>query len=153
VGLQDQSAINHVGLCVTDISRSRRFYEELLGFEYLYEGQPPDAATTHLLQVPEPVGLTAIYLRLDGLVLELLHFERPDNPVLSTRRVMNEPGLTHLSVSVADIPAVVARLCDFGAAVVEGTDLGAAVMVRDPDGQLIELLTMDYRRAKAAEGR
>lgn len=150
--MADQSAINHVGLCVADILRSRRFYEELLGFEYVYEGRPPDGATTRLLQIPEPVGLTAIYLRLDGLLLELLHFERPDNPP-PTRRAMNEPGLTHLSVSVADIPSVVARLSEFGASVVEGSDLGVAVMILDPDGQLVELLTMEHRRAKAAEGR
>jgi hypothetical protein len=30
------------------------------------------------------------------------------------------------------------------------TDIGLAVMVRDPDGQLIELLTMEYAQRVAA---
>jgi len=35
-------AFNHVGLCVTDTTRSRSFYEGLLGFEFWWELDPPD---------------------------------------------------------------------------------------------------------------
>jgi hypothetical protein len=31
---------------------------------------------------------------------------------------------------------------------VESSDLGIALMVRDPDGQLIELLTKDYPKSR-----
>ena len=44
------------------------------------------------------------YLRAGPFVLELLHFDRPDNPAPRSR-VFNEPGLTHLSVSIEDIDA------------------------------------------------
>jgi predicted enzyme related to lactoylglutathione lyase len=54
--------------------------------------------------------------------------------------VLNEPGLTHLSVGVDDIGAVVASVAEFGGSVVAETDVGPAVFIRDPDGQLIELL-------------
>ena len=64
---------NHIGLCVTDLVRSRRFYEELLEFTFERELQPPDEGTASLLRVASPVGLTAVYLLRDGLVLEL-HF-------------------------------------------------------------------------------
>src|SRR5215467_8667676 len=81
---------NHVGQCVTDLAKSRRFYEELLGFTFLREIQPPDDPSAQLLRVEAPLGMTAAYLQRDGLVLELLHYDRPSNP-LARPRVMNEP--------------------------------------------------------------
>jgi catechol 2,3-dioxygenase-like lactoylglutathione lyase family enzyme len=139
------SVFNHVGHCVTDLAVARRFYEELLGFEPQRELQVPDAATSRLLRVEPPVGLTAVYLVRDGFVLELLQFERDGNPA-ARERVMNEPGLTHISVSVDDVTATCARVPELGGEVLHDTDLGGhAIMIRDPDGQLIELLPMSYR--------
>ena len=134
-----------------DVARSRRFYEELLGFTFDRQIQPPDESTAQLLRLEPPAGLTAAYLTLDGFVLELLYYDRPGNPP-ARPRVMNEPGLTHISISVDDIPALIARVPEYGGQVLADTDLGGmAVMIRDPDGQLIELLPMAYRDALAAE--
>src|SRR4029077_1293136 len=68
------SVFNHVGLCVTDLARSRRFYEELLCFGFQRELRPPDDPSARLLRLPAPLGMTAVYLERDGFVLELLHF-------------------------------------------------------------------------------
>ncbi len=139
------SAFNHVGLCVTDLARSRRFYEEVLGFVHQRDLPVPDAPAAKLLRVPEPVGMTAVYLERDGFVLELLHFDRPGNDPQRARS-FTEPGLTHLSFSVADIPATCETVTACGGEVLADTDMGgAAIMVRDPDGQLLELLPMSYR--------
>lgn len=132
------TVFNHVGVCVTDLNRSRRFYEGL-GFTHQRDLRPPDGLTGKLLGVSSP-GLTTVYLTMGAFVLELLHYERPGNPP-ARERMMNEPGLTHLSVSVDDIPAVVEQVPALGGEVVEASNIGMAVMVRDPDGQLIELLT------------
>ena len=132
-------SMNHVGLCVTDLERSRRFYEQALGFRFERSIHPPDGVCSTLLGVDLPVGLTAVYLTNGGFVLELLQFERPGNPA-SRRRPMNEPGLTHLSVSTPDLAATVALVPTLGGQVLGETDVGAAVMIRDPDGQLLELL-------------
>ena len=59
---------------------------------------------------------------------------------------MNEPGLTHISLSVDDLDATLARVPEFGGEVVAGSNIGAGVFIRDPDGQLVELLPMAYRR-------
>lgn len=134
---------NHLGHCVSDLARSRRFYEELLGFEFEREIQPPDDFSSKLLRLPKPLGMTAVYLRRDGLVLELLHFAGGTKP--ARERVMNEPGLTHISVSVDDIDAVCARADGYGGEVLTDTNIGVGVFIRDPDGQLIELLPMSYR--------
>jgi len=146
------SVFNHVGQCVTDLGRARRFYVEVLGFEVWREITVPDSPTDRMLRVAPPVGLTACYLRRDGFVLELLHFGGTGAAALPRReRVMNEPGLTHLSVSVDDIAATCARVTEFGGQVLDDTDIGGGVFVRDPDGQLVELLHMGYRASVEAE--
>ena len=90
--------------------------------------------------MPEPVGLTAVYLEREGFVLELLHFERDGNDAARSRS-FTEPGLTHLSFTVADVAATCARVAELGGEVLADTDMGGrAIMIRDPDGQLLELM-------------
>jgi lactoylglutathione lyase len=134
---------NHLGQCVTNLDRSRRFYEELLSFEFWREIRPPDESSAKLLGLDGALGMTACYLRLDGLVLELLHFDAPGRRREPARRAMDEPGLTHLSVS-CDMADVCARVPEYGGMVLADTDIGAGVFIRDPDGQLIELLPLAY---------
>jgi lactoylglutathione lyase len=134
------SVVNHVGQCVTDLERARRFYIDVLGFEVATSMDVPDSPADRLVQVEAPLGLSAVYLRLGNFVLELLHFERPGNPP-QAERVMNEPGLTHLSLTVDDLPATLAKVVDRGGQVLDDTNVKAAVMIRDPDGQIVELLT------------
>ncbi len=136
---------NHTGQAVTDPERSMRFYTEVLGFKYWYRLSPDDAGTTKLCGLPGPLGVTAYYLRLDGFVLELMHYAAPGAGAPYRARTMNEPGLTHLSISVDDIRATAAKAVEYGGQIIEESDLGLALMIRDPDGQLIELLGMGFR--------
>ena len=140
------AVFNHLGQCVADLARSRRFYEEVLGFEFWREITPPDSPSDRLLQLSPPIGMTACYLRRDGLVLELLAFagDGARTGPAQARRT-NDLGLTHLSVSVDDLDATCRAVAAHGGTVVDDTNIGAAVFVRDPDGQLIELLPMSYR--------
>jgi lactoylglutathione lyase len=137
-------AFNHVGHCVTDLARSQRFYIELFGFSLDRTLHVPDQPSDKLLRVAAPLGMTAVYLTLDGLVLELMEFNRPGNPP-RRERVMNEPGLTHLSICVDDVADTAQKAVDLGGEILADTDLGMVVFIRDPDGQLIELLPMSYR--------
>jgi lactoylglutathione lyase len=131
---------NHVGLCVSDTARSRRFYQGLLGFEFWWELEPPDEGTGQLLQLNKPIGLRATYLIRDGVVLELLAYS---HRALSAgpNRVMDQLGLTHLSLSVSDLGDVLATAESYGGSVVDGTVSDQSAMIRDPDGQLLELLS------------
>ena len=136
---------NHVGQCVTDLERTRRFYVEVLGFEVWREITLDDAPSDRLLRLQAPIGMTACYLRLDGFVLELLHFAGEGAaPLAYQERVMNQPGLTHVSVSVDDIPATCRDAVAHGGSVLDDTDIGGAIFIRDPEGQLVELLPMAY---------
>ena len=47
----DGVAFNHVGQCVTDLERSKRFYFELFGFMFEREINPPDEASAQLLSL------------------------------------------------------------------------------------------------------
>lgn len=137
------TVVNHVGLAVTDLNRSRRFYEEALGFTFRNEADFPDGATAKLLGVAPPLNLRVVYLQRDGWVLELMTYAsltpRRDRP-------MNEPGLTHISVCVDDVAATCARAAELGGEhLPERGFSGMVEMIRDPDGQLIELLPMSYR--------
>jgi lactoylglutathione lyase len=136
---------NHTGHVVTDLERSKRFYQEVLGFRFWYEITPPDGPTAKLSGLTPPLGTTASYLTLDGFVLELMHYSAPGATVPFRPRTMNEPGLTHLSISVDDVHVTAAKAVEFGGVLIEESDLGVALFIRDPDGQLIELLPVSYR--------
>jgi lactoylglutathione lyase len=138
-----QTVFNHVGLCVADRERSRRFYEGLLGFQFWWELDAPDDGTARLLSLEQPVGLHATYLVRDGLVLELLDYSGRLVQA-GAERVMDQVGLTHISFSVSDLEDVLKQVKDFGGAVVDGTVSAQSAMIRDPDGQLLELLSNDW---------
>jgi lactoylglutathione lyase len=146
------TAFNHVGQCVTDLERSKRFYCELFGFSLEREITPPDETSAQLMSLTPPLGMTAAYLVRDGLVLELLQYSAAGQTRPYRPRTMNEPGLTHLSLSVDDIDDVCNQVQAYGGEVVASSNIGAAVFIRDPDGQLVELLPMAYRRHLDEQG-
>ncbi|MCB1017389.1 MAG: VOC family protein [Acidimicrobiales bacterium] len=130
--------VNHVGQCVSDLDRARAFYEAF-GFAVVRELEVPDAAGS-LLRLDPPIGMRVVYLERDGFVLELMHFaDRKGTP--ASERPMDQPGLTHLSLGVDDLGVAKATIRAHGGEVLEDTDVGVAVFARDPDGQLLELLT------------
>jgi catechol 2,3-dioxygenase-like lactoylglutathione lyase family enzyme len=138
-----QPVVNHIGQCVTDLERATRFWCDVLGFTV---DRPdlvlPDEAVGPVFGIDGPVGLTARYLRLGEHVHELIRFDRPGNPP-ARRREITEPGLTHVSVCVEDLGATLAAAREHGAEV--SFESPHVAVLRDPDGQLIEVLPMSYR--------
>ena len=128
-----RTVFNHVGLCVADRERSRRFYEGLLGFQFWWEIEPPDDRTAQLVQLPEPLGMHATYLVRDGFVLELIDYSKREVHA-GPERVMDQVGLTHISFSVSDLDGVLEKVGSFGGAVVDETVSEGSAMIRDPDG-------------------
>src|SRR5271167_1323979 len=125
-----RTVFNHVGLCVADRERSRRFYEGVLGFQFWWELDPPDGPTARLVQLPEPLGVHATYLVRDGFVLELMDYSKRQVHA-GSERVMDQIGLTHISLSVSDLPGALEKATECGGAVVEGTVAEAMAMIRD----------------------
>ncbi|MGH9090478.1 MAG: VOC family protein, partial [Acidimicrobiales bacterium] len=138
-------SVNHVGICVSDLERSRRFYTGALGFRPWWELDVPDGSAGPLLRLPTPLGTHATYLANGRFVLELIHYR--DHPATAPPggRAMDVLGLTHLSVAVEDVAAAADAVEALGGEVLRDTAVGAAaVMVRDPDGQLLELTSTGF---------
>jgi catechol 2,3-dioxygenase-like lactoylglutathione lyase family enzyme len=136
--------ITHVGIGVSDLQRSLRFYRDLLGFTWEHELDVEGEPTDTLLRL-RGTKLHAEYLTRDGVRIELLHFASPPAPP-RPERPMNQYGLTHLSFRVTDMEAVLDAIRAAGERVLEETVIrfpewqSAACMILDPDGQLIELV-------------
>ena len=146
------NVMNHLGQCVADLERSRTFYERALGFEFWRILELDDEPSNRLLRLELPLGFRACYLRAGPFVLELLHYAGTGAaPAPYRARTMNEIGLTHISLSVDDIPATCALVEQHGGEVLTDTDVGGGLFVKDPDGQLIELLPMAYAERVATE--
>lgn len=128
------SAIAHVRLTVTDIARSRSFYESVFGWPVAFE-VPADAddATRESLAflfggVIYQVGASLVGLR----------------PVASDTFDEDRVGLDHLSFAVAgraDLDAAAALLDEHGVSHGGVKDIGAGWILefRDPDHIALEL--------------
>lgn len=101
-----RTVFNHGGLCVADRASSSRFYEILLGFEFWCELKPSNGGTDQLVGLADPIGLHATYLIRDDLVLELLDYSQRQVHA-GAKRVVDQLGLTHLSLSLPDLGDVV----------------------------------------------
>lgn len=126
----------HVRLTVTDIARSRAFYESVFGWDVAYE--VPDDADE---QTREQLGFLfggVIYSFGGGLFG--LRPVAPSSDEFSEDRV----GLDHVAFSVASMEALTsaaATLDGLGIAHEDIKDLGqmAILEFRDPDGVALEL--------------
>jgi lactoylglutathione lyase len=136
------TVFSHVGICVTHLDRSLRFYCEGLGFEQ-GESIPIDATFGAALEVPGELSLTSQFIRRQGLAIELLHYVTPA-PTGQPSERRNQLGLTHLSFYVDDVDATAASLVAAGGTVIESTRTTTEgidlLFLRDPDGVRIELM-------------
>ncbi|MGY1641294.1 VOC family protein [Geodermatophilus sp. SYSU D00703] len=132
--------VHHLRLTVTDVARSRAFYTEVLGFQVVLDGPPPEdpgAAVADALQGGVILASAA------GTLLGL----RPADPGRAGDRF--DPfrvGLDHVSFAVpgrADLDAAAARFDERGVAhgpVRELPGMGLAFLAAfDPDGIAVEL--------------
>jgi catechol 2,3-dioxygenase-like lactoylglutathione lyase family enzyme len=135
---------SHVGICVSDLERSLRFYRDGLGFEPAERHEISSGTLPGLERVVEvdgPVTLVSQFLRRGDVRVELLWYpDRAPTGTPSTTRA--QLGLTHLSFLVDDIDAAAAALVAHGGTVLEHTRPGGAplLFLADPDGTRVELM-------------
>ena len=119
--------LHHVALIVTDLATARRFYVDALGLAEIAAHYRAERQSWKVdLQLP------------DGRQLELFTF--PEAPPRPTRP--EALGLRHLAFRVADVPAMIARLAEYGIACepvrVDPYTGAQFTFCQDPDGSPIE---------------
>jgi catechol 2,3-dioxygenase-like lactoylglutathione lyase family enzyme len=133
---------SHIGLCVTDVARSLRFYRDGLGFtvgEQFHLTRP-------IAEVDPPVDVISQFINLGGLTIELLDYVSPGTFGAPHHR-RNQLGLTHLSFIVDDVEARARELERAGGTILPDTrnDPGdpsiRILFVADPDGNRVELMS------------
>ena len=141
-------SVSHIGICVSDLDASLRFYCEGLGF---VEGASHDVGQEFaaLMEV-DAVRLRSRMIARDGVTIELLGFDAPGVTGDGSRRPMNMLGLTHLSLRVGDVEGTAATIEALGGTVVRETRTTFAfgestldfLYCTDPDGVRIELMDL-----------
>jgi catechol 2,3-dioxygenase-like lactoylglutathione lyase family enzyme len=136
---------SHVGICVSDLDRSVRFYCDGLGFEKA-ETFEVGQEFARPLEVAGQVECTSQFVRLGGFAIELLYYASPG--VTGTpSRTRNQLGITHLSFYVDDIEGAIPRVVAAGGTLLPETRFGEddpasidIVFLTDPDGTRVELM-------------
>lgn len=128
------TAYSHVRITVTDIQRSRSFYDSVFGLPVALE-LPPDADAATREQLSWLYG---------GVVYRLGHSLLGLRPVAHDAFDEDRVGLDHLSFAVsgrADLAAAAATLDALGVAHGPVKDIGVASILefRDPDNIALEL--------------
>jgi len=137
--------LTHMGICVSDLERSLRFYRDVLGCKEVGRLELEGETVATLNGMPS-CKVRAVYLERDGWRLELLEFPVPGWLGPKEPRPMNQLGLTHLSFRVADLDATCSQLEAAGGGLLPETRLGQpggpthVIMAFDPDGVRIELI-------------
>jgi glyoxylase I family protein len=135
MGIQKYS---HVGVTVSDLDTSRRFFVEGLGFAPVDDNGSPRTMSVsgdvgkkvaNFLEVDDFAAEIA-FVERDGQVLELVNYLTPE-PERHPRRPMNVCGLTHLCFLVSDIDEVARRLEELGGEILEDTRISTDL----PDGR------------------
>ena len=118
------TGLSHIGIRVHDVARTRAFYERL-GFEWSWgpAGPEPVAAMTH------PSGLELNFI---------LNAKDADGPNILMDVPEKHAGITHIALAIKDVAAT-KRALEAAGINISGTRGRAALFVRDPDGNVIEL--------------
>ncbi len=116
--------LSHIGIRVHDLERSRAFYEKL-GFDFAWgpAGPEPVAAMRH------PSGLELNFI---------LNAPSARSPNILMDVPEKHAGITHIALKIGDLATAEAMLNELGIAIT-GRRGNAALFVRDPDGNVIEL--------------
>lgn len=126
--MKEITRINHVGLRVSSLEKSRAFYEKL-GFVFLVGPVGPEPVA--IMEHPSGVNINFILNATDSKPLNIL-MDIPEK----------YSGFTHMALEVTDLDAVQTQLKSMGYAITGGpitTPEGAQfVFIRDPDENIIE---------------
>lgn len=155
------SRVHHFGVLVSDMDRSRAFYDRLLGMEptttTLIEDMP---AFDRMVQADEAVARVTFY-ELDNTSVELIEFVRPREPRAADGDSPHVAGSKHMCFLVDDCDAAYREMAaegyEFTAPPLHFGDRNpdlrnvTAAYFRDPDGNVIEILEDPQQKSLVSE--
>lgn len=145
------AGIAHYGITVSNLERTRDFYENVLGFEY--DGMLTMDNGSDVLDIPcyeEVTGVPGVKFRIMnmhgyGVNVEFLQYVYPEEIVIDTQPYIR--GTSHLAFVVNDPERAYAELkakgvdvtSDHAVCIDAGTHTGVyANYFKDPDGFILE---------------
>ncbi|RQG91550.1 VOC family protein [Natrarchaeobius halalkaliphilus] len=131
---------HHVGIAVDDLEATLAFYRDALGLSIIDRFSVSGEAFSDGIGVEDASG-SFVHLEADGIRVELVEFDPKarDSPATG----LNQPGTTHVAFAVDDLEVIANELPDDVPTISEPrtTASGTSILfVRDPEGNLIELL-------------
>ena len=146
--MMEIKAVGHIGICVSDLEKSLRFWCDGLGFDVLREWRFRGSAWSRILELDGDIDLHSRLIRRDHVTLELMWYGKLGHLGSGQKRPMNALGLTHLAIWVDDVDAVASRILEHGGEVLENTRTsfnyphmqGSWLVCTDPDGIRVELV-------------
>lgn len=138
--------VRHIGVTVSDLSRSLSFYRDLLGFSIIKE---MDEFGEHIDKFS---GLQDIDVRTvkmsanDGSMIELLYYRsHPETNEENLTKDITKVGCSHFALTVEDLPSLYSKMLEDNITVMCEPQYSPdgnvrLTFCRDPDGTLIELV-------------
>jgi len=148
----------HIGIVVSDLERSTRFFSALFDAEPIQKVQwrGKDAEFVATMVGRPGLELDVIFFKIPhtNTIIELVkYYNLPDQPVVAYPP--HGIGGMHLAFFVEDLDAAIERLNQIGATIMTPVDLtygaytgGRAVYFRGPDGELLQLMAVTQRPGK-----
>src|SRR5687768_17171763 len=102
--------INHVGISVSSIDRSFRFYRDVMGMEVVVEPRTFSGELYEkILALEGAVGKVAL-LKKDSLQLELFEFSHPAPRPKDANHPVSDHGISHFCIDLVDLDSEYERL-------------------------------------------
>lgn len=145
------TAVDSVGIPVSDVDRAAAFYSEVLSFEKVADREVAGTDYEHLFGV-FGMRLRMVRMRLGDESIELMQFLTPRGRPMPADTRANDRWFQHIAIIVSDMDRAYARLREHG---VEHASTGpqllpawnpnaggiSAFYFRDPDGNFLEILS------------
>jgi catechol 2,3-dioxygenase-like lactoylglutathione lyase family enzyme len=150
------TGLNHVGLSTPDIDRANAFYRDGLGFSEIISfawpvGTPGADAGLGLTDTAASVTV----LLTGNSYLEVLQFDNPRPIAFDSPPTLRREGISHIGLEVTDLANATDLVVASGGSVdASSPATNNSRLVRDPDGNIIELHTsspddpLDYRQLR-----
>lgn len=126
--MKEITGINHIGIRVTNLERSKIFYEQL-GFVFLAGPVGPEPVA--IMEHSSGVNINFILNADSGI---------KNNILMDVTE--KHPGYTHMALDVTDINAIEVMLNKLSIYITEGPitlpNGGVMLFIRDPDSNVIE---------------